>query len=92
MKIVRHYCPYSTDEFFQIMPGPEEGTLSINRVKGEDYFVEVFDKDGKVIISCNYPVTTHLKILDLGHKVNDEYMLRVSKQDGVGVCMYRVCT
>jgi hypothetical protein len=90
MKIVRHYCPYSTDEFFQLMPGTEKGTLLINRIKGEDYFIEVYDQEGKVIISCNYPVTMHTKTIELGNYKYDEYLLRVINGDGVGVSMYIV--
>jgi hypothetical protein len=90
MKITRHYCPYSTEELFQVVPGPEKGTLSINRVKGEDYFIEVYDKEGRVIISCNYPDTTHTKTLELGYYNDDEYMVRFSKGDGVGVSIYVV--
>jgi hypothetical protein len=91
MKIIRHYCPYSTEEFFQVTPGPGDNTLNINRVKGEDYFIELYDKEGKIIISCNYPVTMHTRIFDLANWKEDEFMLRISKGNGVGVCMYRLC-
>jgi hypothetical protein len=90
MKVIRHYCPYSTDDFFQISSGPEIGTVSIDRVKGEDYYIEVYDKNGKIIISCNYPVTMHTRTIELGKYMEDEYMLRVSRMDGEGVCIYIV--
>jgi hypothetical protein len=90
MKITKHYCPDSTDEIFQIFPDSRKGIISINRIKGEDYFIEFFDSDGKMIISCNYPSNIHSRTFDLKTYESSEYMLRVSNNEGVGICLYRI--
>ena len=90
MKITQHYCPNCTEELFKILPDPRGGALSIKRIKGEDYFIEFFDSEGKMIISCNYPSYMHSKTFDLKVYESREYMLRVSNTDGVGICLYRI--
>lgn len=92
MEITMHYCPHLTDDFFQILPEPGKDILSIKRIKGEDYFVEFYDNAGKLIISCNYPSYMQSKIFDLSKYAGKEYILRVSNNDGVGICLYRITT
>ena len=90
MIITKHYCPNPSDEFFQISSESGNSALSINRIKGEDYLIEIFDGSGKLIISCNFPSYMHLKIFDLSPYGSNEYLLRVSGTDGTGGCMYRI--
>jgi hypothetical protein len=90
MKITKQYCPDSSDDFFQILTDKADDTLCINRIKGENYFIEIFDSDGRMIISCNYPSYMHSKTFDLKIHESREYILRVSNIDGVGIGLYRI--
>jgi hypothetical protein len=90
MKITKHYCPNCTEELLNIFPDPRGGALSIKRIKGDDYFIEFFDSNGKMIISCNYPSYMQSKTFDLGMYKCGEYIIRVSNLDGDGLCMYRI--
>jgi hypothetical protein len=90
MIITKHYCPNSLDEFFQISSEPGDASISINRFKGGDYLIEIFDASGKLIISCNFPSYMHSKVFDLSSYGSSEYLLKVSGTDETGGCMYRV--
>lgn len=92
MEITRHYCPHLTDDFLQVLPATAVDTLSINRIKGEDYFIEFYNSEGKLIISCNYPSYMHLKTFDLSPYEGNQYLLRVSDSNGVGICLYQIST
>jgi hypothetical protein len=90
MKIIRHVCPGIVEENLQILTGPGNGILHINRIKGEDYYIEFFNADGRIIISCNFPSYMKSKAFDLNKYDGNEYTIRVSNQGEEGECLYRV--
>lgn len=90
MKIISHDGTGFIEENLQILPGPGNGILHINRIKGEDYYIEFFNSEGKIIISCNYPSYMVSKTFDLSKYSDNEYTLRLSNTDGEGICLYRV--
>jgi len=90
MEITMHYCTHLEDEYFQVIPENGNSIISVNRIKGEDYFLEFYNSEGKLIISCNYPSYMHSKKIDLSMHKDKEYLMRVSNRDGVGICLYRI--